>query len=153
MQILTNTPEKLVLEERYTFFGGASWFSAMTLVYGMYNKWPELDDPSKWAMGATCLGFIAIAVYFLRPSIFEFDRNANHFRWTKPGLFKSHYGETPLDQIKRVRVDADYSDATKAYRVLVETQSGKIPFQHCYTTSKASDHHQIVEMIRNWLGH
>ena len=153
MQILTNTPEKLVLEERYTWLAGAAWFSAMTLIYGIYNKWSVLDDPSKWAMGATCLGFIAIAVYFLRPSIFEFDRNANHFRWTKPGLFKSHYGETPLDQIKRVRVDADYSDATKAYRVLVETQSGKIPFQHCYTSSKASDHHQIVEMIRNWLGH
>lgn len=151
MQVLKNTPEKLVLEERYTFFAGLAWLSAMTLVYGLYNKWPELDDPSKWAMSATCLGFIAVAVYFLRPSIFEFDRPANHFRWTKPGLFKSHHGETPLDQIKRVRIDADYSDETKAYRVLVETQGENVPFQHCYTSSEASDHQQIVNLIRAWL--
>ncbi len=151
MQVLKNTPDKLVLTERYTFFAGAAWFSAMTLIYGLYNKWPELDDPSKWGMGATTLGFIAVAIYFLRPSIFEFDKTANHFRWTKPGLFKSHYGEAPLDQIKRVRVDADYADGTKAYRVLVETRGARIPFQHCYTTSEASDHQQIVDLIRNWL--
>lgn len=151
MQILTNTPEKLVLTERYSFLAGASWFSAMTMIYGIYHKWPELDDPTRLAMGGTTLGFIAIAVYFLRPSIFEFDRTANHFRWTKPGLFKSHFGETPLDQIKRVRIDADYSDETKAYRVLVETQNENVPFQHGYTTSEARDHQQIVDLIRAWL--
>jgi len=152
VQILTNTPEKLVLEERYTVLAGASWFSAMTLLFGIWNKWPELDDPGKWGMGLTCLAFIAVAVYFLRPSIFEFDKTANHFRWTKPGVFRSHHGQATLDQIKRVRVDADYADGTKAYRVLVETQGHTIPFQHGYTTSDASDHHQIVDLIRNWLG-
>ncbi len=151
MQVLKNTPEKLVLEERYTFFAGTAWFSAMTLIYGIYNKWPELDDPSKWGMGATCLGFIAVTVYFLRPSIFEFDRPANHFRWTKPGLFKSYSGETPLDQIKRVRVDSTDCDGSKGYRVLVETRGATIPFQHAYTTSQASHHQQIVGLIRNWL--
>lgn len=151
MQVLKNTPEKLVLEERYTILAGASWFSAMTLIYGIYNKWPELDDPSKLGMGITCLGFIAVSVYFLRPSIFEFDRTTNYFRWTKPGLFKSHRGEAPLDQIKRVRVDAADNDGTKAYRVLVETRGETIPFQHCYTSSKASYHHQIVDLIRTWL--
>lgn len=153
MQVLKNTPEKLVLCERYSFFAAASWFSAMTLLYGLYARWPGLDDPGKWGMAATALGFIAFSVYFLRPSIFEFDRTANQFRWIKPGLFKSHSGEAPLDQIKRVRVDADNSDATKAYRVLVETRSGNIPFQHGYTSSQASHHHQIVDMIRTWLAH
>ena len=151
MQVLTNTHEKLVLKVRYNFLAGLSWFSAVMLVYGMINKWAELDGASKWGMGATCLAFTAVTIYFLRPSIFEFDRTANSFRWTKPGLFRSHHGETPLDRIKRVRVDADYSDDTKAYRVLVETQGGKIPFQHCYTTSAASDHQWIVDLIRTWL--
>jgi hypothetical protein len=50
-----------------------------------------------------------------------------------------------------VRIDADYSDETKAYRVLVETQGQNVPFQHCYTSSKASDHQQIVNLIRAWL--
>lgn len=151
MQILTNTPEKLVLEERYTVLAGASWVSAMTLLFGIWNKWPELEDPGKLGMGLTCLAFIAVTVYFLRPSIFEFDKTANYFRWTKPGLFRSHRGEAPLDQIRRVRVDADHADGAKAYRVLVETGTGTVPFQHCYTTSQASYHHQIVELIRNWL--
>lgn len=151
MQVLTNTHEKLVLEVRYTILAGASWFSAVMLVYGMVNKWAELGDPGKWGLGATCLAFTAAAIYFLRPSIFEFDRNANYFRWTKPGLFKSHHGETPLDRIKRVRVDADYVDNSKGYRVLVETQSEKVPLQHCYTSSVASDHQQIVDLIRAWL--
>lgn len=153
MQILENTPEKLVLEERYTLLAGASWFSAMILLLGIWNKWPELDSLSTWGMSATCLGFIAVAVYFLRPSIFEFDRTANQFRWIKPGLFKSHTGETPLDQIKRVRVDSADCDGSKGYRVLVETRGATIPFQHAYTTSEASHHRQIVEMIRNWLAH
>ena len=151
MQVLTNTREKLVLEERYSFFAGAAWFSAMTLVYGIYNKWPELDVPALWGMGATAIAFIAVAIYFLRPSIFEFDKTANHFRWTKPGLFKSHHGEAPLDQIKRVRIDASDADGSKAYRVLVETQAGTVPFQHGYSTSVASAHQQIVDLIRNWL--
>ena len=151
MQVLTNTREKLVLEERYTFFSGAAWFSAVMLVYGMFNKWAELDVSSLWGMGATAIAFIAVAIYFLRPSIFEFDKTANHFRWTKPGLFKSHHGEAPLDQIKRVRIDASDADGSKAYRVLVETQAGTVPFQHGYSTSEASAHQQIVDLIRNWL--
>ncbi|MHA1165202.1 MAG: hypothetical protein ACTSP0_06420 [Alphaproteobacteria bacterium] len=151
MQVLTNTHEKLVLKVRYTFLAGASWFSAVMLVYGMINKWAELDEASKWGMGATCLAFTAVTIYFLRPSVFEFDRAANQFRWTKPGLFKSHHGETSLDRIERVRVDADYVDDSKGYRVLVETRGGKISFQHCYTTSAASDHQQIVDLIRAWL--
>ena len=106
MQVLTNTHEKLVLKVRYRFFAGLSWSSAAMLVYGMIDRWAELDDPGKWALGATSLAFTTVAIYFLRPSIFEFDRSANSFRWTKPGLFKSHHGETPLDRIRRVRVDA-----------------------------------------------
>ena len=151
MQVLTNTHEKLVLKVRYTLLAGLSWFSAVMLVYGMINKWAELDSFSKWGLVATCLAFTAITIFFLRPSIFEFDRSANAFRWTKPGLFKSHHGETPLDRIKRVRVDADYVDDTKGYRVLVETQGEKVPLQHCYTTSAASDHQWIVDLIRAWL--
>ncbi len=151
MQVLTNTREKLVLEVRYTFLAGLSWFSAVMLVYGMATKWAELDLPSKWGMGATCLAFTAITIYFLRPSIFEFDRVANHFRWTKPGLFKSHHGEAPLDRIKRVCVDTSDADGSKGYRVLVETQGGTVPFQHGYSTSEASAHQQIVDLIRNWL--
>ena len=151
MQVLTNTREKLVLEERYTFFAGAAWFSAVMLVYGIYSKWPVLDEASKWGMGATAIAFATVAVYFLRPSIFEFDRAANHFRWTKPGLFKSHHGEAPLNRIKRVRVDTSDADSSKGYRVLVETQSGTVPFQHGYSTSEACAHQQIVDLIRNWL--
>ncbi len=151
MQVLTNTREKLVLEERYTVLAGAAWFSAMTLVFGIYNKWAALDDPTRWGMGASCLAFAAVTIYFLRPSIFEFDRAANHFRWTRPGIFKSYRGETALDRIKRVRVDADAGDDSKGYRVLVETQGENIPFQHGYTTSAASDHQQIVDLIRGWL--
>ena len=151
MQVLTNTREKLVLEERYTFFSGAAWFSAVMLVYGMFNRWVQLDVPSLWGMGATAIAFIAVAIYFLRPSIFEFDRATNHFRWTKPGLFKSHHGEAPLNRIKRVRVDTSDADSSKGYRVLVETQSGTVPFQHGYSTSEACAHQQIVDLIRNWL--
>lgn len=151
MQVLENSPDKLVLEERYTVLAGAAWFSAMTLLYGLWHKWPLLDDPGKWSIAATCLTFIAVSVYFLRPSIFEFDKTANRFRWTKPGLFTSHHGAAPLDQIRRVRVDGNDNDDTKAYRVLVETQAGTIPFQHCYTSSEASYHHQIVDLIRTWL--
>jgi hypothetical protein len=151
VQVLTNTYEKLVLKVRYTVLAGAAWFSAVMLVYGMVNKWAVLDEASKWGLGATCLIFSAVTVYFLRPSIFEFDRNANQFRWTKPGLFKSHHGEAPLDRIKRVHVDADYVDDTKGYRVLVETQGQKIPLQHCYTSNAASDHQLIVDLIRSWL--
>ncbi len=151
MQVLTNTHEKLVLEVRYTFLAGASWFCAVMLVYSMVNKWAQLDELSKWGMGASCLAFTAAAIYFLRPSIFEFDRAANLFRWTKPGLFTSNHGVAPLDRIKHVRVDTSHDDDSKGYRVLVETQSGTVPFQHCYSTSEASTHQQIVDLIRNWL--
>lgn len=151
MQVLENTPQKLVLEERYSFMAGASWFSAMTLLYGLWTKWAILGDPEKWGIGASCLGFMAVTIYFLRPSIFEFDKVANHFRWTKPGLFKSHHGQAQLDQIRRIRVDASNDDGTKAYRVLVETQGGTIPFQHAYTTSDPNHHYQIVDLIRTWF--
>lgn len=151
LQVLINTHEKLVLKVRYTVLAAASWFSAVMLVYGMVNKWAELDLPSKWGMGATCLAFTAVAIYFLRPSIFEFDRTANHFRWTKPGLFKSYHGVAPLDRIKRVRVDTSYDDDSKGYRVLVETQSETVPFQHCYSSGEAITHQQIVDLIRAWL--
>lgn len=151
MQVLENTPQKLVLEERYTLLAAAAWFSAMTLLFGLWNKWAMLGDPEKWGMGATCAGFIAVTVYFLRPSIFEFDKTSNHFRWTKPGLFKSHHGQAQLDQIRRIRVDASNDDGTKAYRVLIETQAGTIPFQHAYTTSDPNYHHQIADLIRVWL--
>lgn len=151
MQVLTNTRERLVLEIRFTVFAALSWVSAMTLLYSLYDKWSLLGDVGKWGIGLTALAFTAGTVYFLRPSVFEFDRTANEFRWVRPGLFRSHSGHTSLDQIKRVRVDANDSDGTKGYRVLVETQAATIPFQHGYTTSEASSHHQIVDLIRTWL--
>lgn len=151
MQVLTNTYERLVLEIRFTVFAALSWISSMTLVWGLYNKWSVLDDVGKWGIGLTALAFAAVTVYFLRPTIFEFDRTANQFRWTRPGLFRSYSGHAPLDQIKRVRVDAHDDSGTKAYRVLVETRNGTVPFQHGYTTSEASAHHQIVDLIHSWL--
>lgn len=151
MQVLTNTYEKLVLEARYTLFAALSWFSSMTLVYGLYNKWSVLGDGEMWGIGGTALAFAAVTIYFLRPSIFEFDRTTNEFRWVRPGLFRSHSGHVALDQIRRVRVDVGDDDGTKAYRVLVETPGATIPFQHAYTTSDSSHHHQIVDLIRAWL--
>lgn len=151
MQVLTNTHEKLVLETRYTFFAALAWISSMTLVYGLYNKWSVLSDAEMWGIGATALAFAAVTVYFLRPSIFEFDRSANEFRWVRPGLFRSYSGHVTLDEISRVRIDADEDGGTKAYRVLVETPGATIPFQHAYTTSDPNYHRQIAELIRAWL--
>ena len=151
MRVVTNTYEKLVLEIRFTVMAALSWISAATLVFGLYNKWAVLDDASRWGIALTALAFGAVTVYFLRPSVFEFDREAREFRWTRPGLFQSTTGHAPLDQIRRIRVDSDDDAGTRGYRVLVETGGATIPFQHAYTTSDAGHHRQIVDLIRNWL--
>jgi hypothetical protein len=104
-----------------------------------------------WGIGGTILAFAAVTIYFLLPSIFEFDRTTNEFRWFRPGLFRSHSGHIALDETRRVRVDADNDGGTKACGVLMETPGATIPFQHAYTTSDASHHHQIVDLIRTWF--
>lgn len=151
MQIVTHTPERLVLRSRHTILAAIAWFSATMLVYGMAHKWVELDLASKGGMGATSLAFTALAIYFLRPSIFEFDRSSNRFRWTRPGLLKSHQGATPLDRIRRVRIDTSIVDNARGYRVLVETQRETVPFHHMYSSGDRQDYQNIVDFIRDWL--
>lgn len=151
MRVVINTYEKLVLEIRFTVMAALSWISAATLVFGLYNKWTLLDEASRWGIALTALVFAAVTVYFLRPSVFEFDRTTGEFRWTRPGLFRSQSGHAPLEQIRRVRVDAHEDAGTKGYRVLVETGAATIPFQHGYTTSDAGHHRRIVDLIRTWL--
>lgn len=151
MQIVTHTPERLVLRSRHTILAAIAWFCATMLVYAMANRWAELDLAGKSGIGAAIFIFTALAIYFLRPSIFEFDRSANHFRWTRPGLLKSHRGATPLDRIRRVRIDTSIVDNARGYRVLVETQSGTVPFHHMYSSGKRQDYQNIVDFIRGWL--
>lgn len=151
MQVLSNTREKLILEIRFTFLAVTAWISAAGLTWGLYRKWGVLDDPSKWGIAGTALAFVAVTVFFLRPSVFEFDRASNQFRWIKPGLFKSHSGAVPLDDIRRVRVDSCNMDDGKGYRVLVEAGETSIPFQHGYTTSDPRHHRRIVDLIEDWL--
>jgi hypothetical protein len=151
VRIITNTQERLVLYVRHTVMAGICWGCAVILMYGIANKWAELDLPAAWAMSLTALGFASIAIYFLRPSVFDFDRTSNRFRWTRPGLFRSRHDEVRLDSIKRVRVDTIDSDGHDAHRVVVETGGRTVPLQHMYWTGNSGEYQHIVGLIRTWL--
>lgn len=151
MQVVTHTPDRLVLRERHTVLAAICWGCAALLVWGISNKWTELDQAAVWGMGLTSVAFAGVAVHFLRPAIWRFDRRANLFAWSTPGLFRSVTGSAPLDSIKRVRVDTSYGDDGNCYRVVAEAAGTVVPFHPTYASGDMGRFQRRVDLVRDWL--
>ena len=98
------------------------------------------------------------AYFYIEFADFSFSRNDGLFRWRWRNLVKRKAGQVPLGRIARVRRDAlesgDSAGLQYSYRlVVILDDNTMIPLTRGYSGLHAKQLDQIVDQIRDYIGH
>ena len=98
------------------------------------------------------------AYYFLEFGQFTFSKRHQVFSWRWRNLFFIDRGEVPLQRVVKIRRDAleasDLLGWQNCYRLIAILDDGRIiPLTRSYSGQHAKKLDQIVDQLRDYLGH
>ncbi|MEM7562628.1 MAG: hypothetical protein AAF353_06215 [Pseudomonadota bacterium] len=98
------------------------------------------------------------AFYFIEFGRFTFSLTENRFSWQWRNLFKSDSGSVSLDRVIKIRHEgleaSDLAWWQNAYRLVAVLDDGQvIPLTHSYSGQHGKKIDQIVDQLRDYLGH
>jgi hypothetical protein len=135
MKITQQDQSALIIEDFPYVIGAIAFPAALFMLYQAIAT-AVRGGLTRNVVGAAisaCLFFFGGAV-FTKRSVFEFDRVQRQFRWKRSGLFSSHHGLVPFDQIRTATVQSLSASNPPTYRVAVLTHQGEIPLTDAYST-------------------
>ncbi len=98
------------------------------------------------------------AYYFIEFGQFTFSKRNNVFSWRWRNLFNKDSGEVPLQRVVKIRRDAleasDLLGWQNCYRLIAILDDGRIiPLTRSYSGQHGKKLDQIVDQLRDYLGH
>ena len=98
------------------------------------------------------------AYYFFEFGRFTCSKEDNRFSWYWRNLWKSESGSVALNRVIRIRSEgleaSDLAWWQNAYRLVAVLDDGRIiPLTHSYSGQHARKIDQLVDQLRDYLGH
>lgn len=147
MQTVSNSPERLVIEDRPHFLAGFIWL--MGLAAFLAAATGQTDG-----LGETLLVFIlglgtlALAWHFFPFQRYTFDGQSGEFTRRIARVTGATVDKLPLAEIDRAALQSSWSDGTRMQRVALLTKAGPLPLEFGYVSSEREP---VVSEINDWL--
>jgi hypothetical protein len=121
-------------------------FALMALIHdvvsGVYSTQRLLG------ISACAITGLLVAAFFIKRSIFEFDRQRQLLMWRRGGLFGAKSGRVPFDRIRSATVESITGDGSALrYRTAVVTNEGTLPITEYYTLGAGERCEQMRDEI------
>lgn len=146
MQIVENTDQTLVVEERPRLIRAILWLVAGAQLYALLTV-----EEEAWRVAIVVfvlIGTAAAAVLGFPTMRYEFDRETGQLFRTRWYLGMRRRDEMALTKIREVRQEARWTGASRSRRLVIETTDGP----SAMTPSHGSrDLAPVAEAINEWL--
>lgn len=118
MQIIQNTPDRLVVVEHPWFFAAILALFTAAIVNGLVTSWLEMELAERTLLVGLVIMFPLGAHYFVHWVRVEFDRITGRIDITRRGLFHHQHRTYSLRYLNHVRVE-EHNDEGVTYRAVL----------------------------------
>ena len=147
MKTVSNTPTRLIVEDRPHLLAGVIWLMGLAALLAAFTGQTAgiAETLLVYALG---MGTLGLAWQFFPFQRYTFDRSAGEFTRRIARVTGATTDTLPLAEIERAALQSHWSDGTRMQRVTLQTSAGPVPLEFGFVSAEREP---VVAEINNWL--